>query len=142
MLRNIPQIISPELMYTLMEMGYSDQIILADANFPAKTYAKKLIRCDGTEILDLLEAILKFMPLDSFVQYPVKLMEHLDTDPTPEIWKKYDTLIRKYDKEKTFDGFERIERLDFYEKARNATAIVTTCTTARYANIVLQKGVL
>jgi L-fucose mutarotase len=47
MLKNIPEVISPELMKALMEMGHDDEIVLADGNFPAASVANKLIRCEG-----------------------------------------------------------------------------------------------
>ena len=50
MLRNIPKILPPELVKTMMEMGHSDVLILADANFPGTAHAKKMIRMDGIMI--------------------------------------------------------------------------------------------
>ncbi|MBC7959504.1 MAG: fucose operon FucU protein, partial [Vallitaleaceae bacterium] len=50
--------------------------------------------------------------------------------------------IERYDDEKAFTQFEAIDRLPFYVASQNAFAIVTTATTARYANISLQKGVI
>ena len=38
MLKNIPPILSPELLKVLCEMGHGDEIILADGNFPFKKY--------------------------------------------------------------------------------------------------------
>lgn len=60
MLKNIPKIISPELMKVMMEMGHSDVLIIADANYPAAAHAKRLIRLEGVEVPELLEAILPF----------------------------------------------------------------------------------
>lgn len=142
MLKKIPKIISPELMKTLMEMGHSDVIILADANYPAAANAKRLLRADGVEIPDLLSAILEFFPLDSFVPNPVKLMDHLRSEETPKIWSKYEEIIKAYDDENAFCQFDFVDRHLFYEESGKAYAIVTTATTARYANIVLQKGVI
>ena len=50
MLKGIPKILSPELVKTLMEMGHSDEIVIADGNFPAATCAKRLIRADGHNV--------------------------------------------------------------------------------------------
>lgn len=142
MLRTIPKIISPELMKIMMEMGHSDVIILADANYPAAAHAKRLIRLEGVEIPDLLDAILKYFPLDYFVEHPVTLMKNLSTEPVPEIWKKYDEIIRQRDQDNAFKEFRYIERLPFYKESEDAYLIVQTATTARYANIILQKGVI
>ncbi|MBW8003635.1 MAG: hypothetical protein FVQ80_16755 [Planctomycetes bacterium] len=56
-------------------MGHGDEIVLVDADFPAATYSKRLIRADGLDICTLLEAILPFFPLDSFVEKPVLTMD-------------------------------------------------------------------
>ena len=49
MLKNIPPILSPELLKVLCEMGHGDEIILADGNFPAESIGKDaiVIRADG-----------------------------------------------------------------------------------------------
>ena len=142
MLRDIPANISPELMKTMMEMGHSDFLVITDANFPAAAKAKRLIRADGIEIPELLKSILRFFPLDGFVSHPVKLMEPLPSEPTPEIWKVYFDIISQYDVEHNFKEFELIERLKFYDYSETAFAVVPTGTSARYANIILQKGVV
>lgn len=141
MLKNIPKIISPELMKVMMEMGHSDVLIIADANYPAAAHAKRLIRLEGVEVPELLEAILPFFPLDNFIEHPVRLMENLPTEPVPEIWDVYDSILRKHDADRAFGEFKLIDRLPFYEESEKAYLIVQTGTTARYANIVLQKGV-
>lgn len=72
MLKNIPPILSPELLKVLCEMGHGDEIILADGNFPLKASAKMpVIRADGHGTVELLEAILQFLPLDQYVEKPV-----------------------------------------------------------------------
>lgn len=94
MLRNIPKIIPPELVKTMMEMGHSDVLIIADANFPGTAHAKKIIRMDGIMIPELLEAVLQLFPLDNFIENPVRLMRNLPTEPVPEIWETYRELLK------------------------------------------------
>lgn len=142
MLKGIPVILSSQLFMTMMNMGHSDYIILADANFPAETWARRLIRLEGVETCDLLRAILPFFPLDNFVEEPVRLMRNLPAEPVPEIWKQYDEIFRELDFQRAFKVFAYVDRLPFYELAKDAYAIVQTSTTARYANIMMQKGVL
>ncbi|MEG0228750.1 MAG: RbsD/FucU domain-containing protein [Lachnospiraceae bacterium] len=142
MLKQIPKIITPDLMKIMMEMGHADIMIFADANYPAYSNAKKLIRLPGVEITELLEAVLPYFPLDCFVANPVRLMRNLDSEPIPEIWDTYKEIIRKYDEEKAFADFSLIDRLPFYEESQKASVIVQTTTTERYANIALQKGVI
>jgi L-fucose mutarotase len=44
-------------------MEHMDQIVLADGNFPAASKAKRLVRCDGHRVPELLDAILNFLHL-------------------------------------------------------------------------------
>ena len=140
MLRGIPKILPPELVKCMMEMGHSDYLIIADANFPGTAHAKKMIRMDGIMIPELLEAILQVFPLDNFVDDPVRLMPNLPSEPVPEIWETYRELLAKYDKDNAFKEFAFIDRLPFYEHAEKAYVIIQTGDESRYGNIILQKG--
>lgn len=143
MLKGIPRIISPELLKILCEMGHGDRIVLADANFPVESVGKnaKVVRCDGHGICELLEAILKLMPLDEYVDQPVSLMAVVPGDnvETP-IWEDYAMIIR--DLADVVDGITLLERFEFYKEAQKAYCIVATGESAQYANIMLQKGVI
>jgi L-fucose mutarotase len=140
MLKNIPEVISPELMKTLMEMGHDDEIVLADGNFPAASIAKRLIRCEGG-VPELLEAVLKFLPLDQYVEHPVALMAVVPGDNVkPTIWDQYRKIIKASGEK--FTDFEFVERFAFYERAKKAYAVVACGEKALYANIILKKGVL
>jgi len=141
MLKGIPNIISPELMKILMEMGHADEIVLADGNFPSASISRKLVRCDGHNVPELLEAILKFFPLDIFVDYPVALMSVVPGDKTkPTIWQEYHSIITRSGEK--FSDFEFVERFDFYERARKSYSVVATSEKALYANIILKKGIV
>jgi L-fucose mutarotase len=141
MLKNIPLIISPELMKTLMEMGHGDEIVLADGNFPAASVAQRLIRCDGHGVPELLEAILTLFPLDIYVDRPAALMSVVPGDKTePTIWEQYRAILKASGEQ--FSDFEFVERFAFYERAKKAYAVVATSEKALYANVILKKGVL
>lgn len=141
MLKGIPKIISPELIKVLMEMGHGDEIVIADGNFPASTCAKRLIRCDGHNVPEILDAVLKFFPLDTYSDNPVSLMAVVPGDTVkPTIWEEYRQIVKTYDA--TSKEFAFIERFEFYERAKNAYAVVATSEAALYANIILKKGVV
>jgi len=142
MLKGIPTILSPELLKVLMEMGHGDTIVLGDGNFPAAAMAKncKLIRLDGHGVPEILDAILKFLPLDPYVETPVSLMEVVPGDNVETtIWDEYARIVEKYE---PGTKIGHIERFAFYEEAKKAYAIIATGETAVYANIILQKGVV
>lgn len=140
MLKGIPSIISPDLMKVLMEMGHGDEIVLADGHFPAASHARQLIRCDGHGIPDLLEAILKFLPLDMYVDRPITLMAVVPSDPVqPAIWEEYEGIIHNQLEKQI--PFEFMDRFEFYERTKKSFAVVATSERAQYANIILKKGV-
>lgn len=144
MLKNIPKILSPELLKVLCEMGHSDRIVIGDGNFPAETMGKNaiVIRCDGHGVVEILDAILQVFPLDKYIDKPVSLMEVMkgDTVETP-IWDEYEKIVTKYD-ERGNKAIGHIERFAFYEEAKKAYAIIATSESALYANVMLQKGVV
>ncbi|MGN0572028.1 MAG: RbsD/FucU family protein [Candidatus Fimenecus sp.] len=144
MLKNIPKILSPELLKVLCEMGHGDRLVISDGNFPAESMGKnaKVIRMDGHGVPEILDAILQLFPLDTYVEKPVGLMEVVPGDPveTP-IWNTYFDTVQKYD-ERGENAVQYIERFAFYEQAKEAYAIIATGESALYANILLQKGVV
>jgi L-fucose mutarotase len=142
MLRGIPAILSPDLMKTLMEMGHGEEIVLSDGNFPVGTHAQRIVRCDGHSIPALLEAILPLFPLDYAVERPVALMAPVEGAAPPAIWDEYRALLERLATPSPFAGIEHIERFAFYERTKQAYAIVTTGERAPRANIVLKKGVV
>ncbi|NMA22599.1 MAG: L-fucose mutarotase [Spirochaetales bacterium] len=140
MLKQIPSILSPELLKILMEMGHGDEIVIGDGNFPAASMNDRVIRLDGHGIEAILEALLQLFPLDTYAPNAF-LMEKVagDTVETP-IWAAYEKIARAGDP--GFVGFEQIELFAFYERSKKAYAIIATGETSLYANIILKKGVV
>ena len=147
MLKNIPPILSPELLKVLCEMGHGDRICIGDANFPGASMAKPnncvLVRADGHGVPELLDAILQVIPLDEYVEHPALIMQVADKDKGLEvpIWDTYKQIVSKHDS-RGAAAFGSVERFAFYEEARNAYCILQSGETAIYANIILQKGVV
>ncbi|MBO5007870.1 MAG: L-fucose mutarotase [Clostridia bacterium] len=138
MLKGIPSILSPELLKIMMEMGHGDEIVIGDGNFPGASVNDRCVRCDGHGVPELLEAMLKLFPLDTY-QKPVYLMQKTpgDTVETP-IWDEYAKIIKPYTDEQMIE----VERFEFYERAKKTYAVVMTGESALYANIILKKGVV
>ena len=142
MLKGISPVISPDLLKALAEMGHGDELVIADGNFPCHSVGKNsiVIRADGHGVPELLDAILQLFPLDTYVEAPVMLMQVTPGDDVdPVIWKEYRKIV---DKHQDDVKFEEIERFAFYERARDAYAIVATGEGALYANVILKKGVV
>lgn len=141
MLKGIPNVISPNLLKILMEMGHGDELVIADGNFPAASVAQQLVRADGLGGAAMLDGILQLFPLDQYVPQPIALMQVVAGDTVmPVIWDEYRAVIVRH--EKGFTDFEFVERFVFYERAKHAYAVVATSEAAQYANIILKKGVI
>ncbi len=151
MLKGIPTEISPELLKVLDEMGHTDEITIADGNFPGHTMGKRVIRADGLGVPELLDAILKVFPLDTYpnakgeVDPPCTLMALEPGDvgkvATP-IWDEYKAIVKKYD-DRGDACFQEINKWKFYDQTREKSSVVVMTTeTAIYANIILRKGVV
>jgi len=142
MLKGIPEIISPELLKILHEMGHGDDLVIGDSNFPAASNASILARADGHGVPELLDAILSLFPLDTFVEKPVSLMQVVPGDKTvPEVQERIRDVVRTHDPRG--DGaVGTVERFAFYEKAKQAYAIVATTEHGAYGCMIIKKGVL
>ena len=140
MLKGISPLISPELLKTLCEMGHGDEIVLADAHFPGHTVNDRVIRADGLTVTQMLDAILPLMALDHAVKAPVIMMavqEGDKADPAVEI--SFREMVDKHNP--GTPAIQRIDRFEFYERARQAFVVVMTTETRVYGNILLKKGV-
>lgn len=144
MLKGIPNIISPDLLKALSQMGHGDELVIADGNFPSHSVGKSaiVIRADGHGVPEILDAILQLIPLDTYTEKPVALMEVVpgDTCGTPTIWKEYEEILDRH--EPAHHDIEYTERFAFYERAKDAYLIIATGEKAIYANILLKKGVV
>ena len=103
-------------------------------------YVHSLIT-NGHDVPEILEAILKVFPLDIYVERAVALMAVVPGDDTkPTIWEEYHKIIGASGEQ--FDDFEFVERFAFYDRAKEAYAVVATSESALYANIILKKGII
>lgn len=145
MLKGIDKKLTGDMLKILCDMGHGDEIVIADANFPAETCAKRLVRCPGVDGVELLRAISAIFPLDSYVEYPAIVMDLTDGDkaknmPTPTVWGEYEKVLAEMDTE--FKALGKIERMEFYERTKNAYAVIQTGEERQYGNLLLSKGVI
>ncbi len=139
MLKGIPPLLSADLLHVLCSMGHGDEIVLADANFPAVTHGKRVIHLSGASAPQVLDAVLQVMPLDTFVEAPALTMQVVgDVNALPDTVVEFNTLLRQHGNKPAAS----LERFAFYERAAQAFAIVSTGETRIYGNIVLKKGVV
>lgn len=144
MLKGISALISPDLLATLHRMGHGEEIVFADAHFPvhemARTNGATVLRADGLNIPDLLEAILPLLELDAYADHSALMMDVVPGDTAdPEVEQAYRSRIDAA--QPGTPAIAKLERFAFYERTKSAHAIVATGDTAKYANLILKKGV-
>ena len=133
-LKNIPRLLTPELLNVLASMGHGDEILICDANFPSSSQGvKHVIHCEGSNATDVLTAILELVPLDSFVPNQAAVMKQVDSEEDAPIVTDFAHILNAaYSKDgsKTEVAIERVERFAFYERAKSVFAI---CVTGKIA---------
>lgn len=142
MLKKIPSVISPELLKILDEMGHEETIVLCDGNCGVSNFGVPFIRLDGIGIPELLEAILKFFPLDVDCGQPVVVTDW--GGPRPKIWDTYIDIVEKSEEAGKFKkGLSILPESEFWgNEVRHAACIVSTSEKALAANVLLRKGVV
>lgn len=138
MLKNISPLISPDLLKCLAEMGHGDELCIADGNYPCNSMNENVIRLDGQNIPELLEAILFIFPLDNESEFNVILMDN-ERERKPLVWKKYIEALSSSNERYKVDY---LERFTFYKRSRKCYAIIATGEKSLFANIILKKGVV
>jgi L-fucose mutarotase len=144
MLKNVDPVLTPELLYVLATMGHGDDLVLADANFPAASVAAetthgKVIELSGVDSARAARAILSALPLDEHVATPAWRMAVTEA---PEIPAPIQVLVQA---EIDFAAgtslpMEGLERFAFYEAARKAFAVVRTSELQFYGDFIFRKG--
>jgi L-fucose mutarotase len=141
MLRNIDPLLTPDLLKSLREMGHGDEIAIVDANYPAVTDGRRVVRLAGVDATEALRAILTVLPLDTYVDHAAHRMEVVgDPDRIEPITLEFQKLLDDLAVEDVKLG--SIERFDFYARVKDAFAVVTTAERRLYGNIILKKGVI
>ena len=141
MLKGIDPLLSGDLLKILDDMGHGDQLLLVDRNYPAASSGKPVIRLGEVGVLRAATAILSVFPLDSFIEHPLERME-VEDDPvkTTSLQEELLAVARASEDRKLDYGV--IPRLDFYERAKDAYAVVHTLEDQPYGCFILHKGVI
>jgi L-fucose mutarotase len=139
MLKGLSPLLSADLLHVLASMGHGDEIVLADANFPAATHARRLVRLPGVPAPQVLQAVLSVLPLDDFVPNAAFTMQVVgDASAVPEAVQDFTAVLQRAG----HGPAAPLERFAFYERAAAAFAVVATGETRIYGNILLKKGVV
>lgn len=141
MLKDLDPLLSPDLLHALRAMGHGDEIVVADANFPAASMGRRLLRLDGVSAAAAADAILSVMPLDDFAPESAWRMEVVGApDAEQPIFAEFRDVIAF--REGGRFRLAALERFAFYERAKAAFGIVATGEARLYGNLILRKGVV
>ena len=146
MLHGIDPALNADVLYVLRAMGHGDDIVVCDANFPAEAIARqtahgRLIRMDNITSPQAVRAILSVMPLDSFVEHPALRMEIVGKPKEiPPVQAEVQSEIDWAEGKSWPMG--SVERFAFYERAKQAYAVVVTGERRFYGCFAFKKGVI
>ncbi|MFP4282074.1 MAG: L-fucose mutarotase [Opitutales bacterium] len=142
MLKGIDPVLSPELLAVLCRMGHGDELVLADAHFPAESVGRRVLRADGVRIPRLLRGILPLFELDDYGDAPLIMMAAVPGDVLDlAVEVTYREAMAPHLAVGAEPAVARLGRFAFYERARAAFALVVTGELAKYGNLILRKGV-
>jgi len=140
MLNGLHPLLTPDLLYALASMGHGDEIAIVDANFPAATLAHRLIDIAGSTSPDVLAAVLTLLPLDASSTPALTMEAEGDRDGVPAPVADFAAVFTNVGLGDVEIG--HLERAAFYERTRDAFAVVRTGELRPYGNILLVKGVI
>jgi len=146
MLKGIDNRLNADVLYVLRAMGHGDVLVISDTNFPADSIAREtvygdLLRMENLSAAEALRAVLSVFPLDTFVEDFAGRMQIVgEPDTIPPVHAEVQAEID------AAEGRPRpmigIERFDFYDRAREAYAVIQTGERRFYGCFLLRKGVI
>ena len=144
MLKGINALLNADVLYTLRAMGHGDDLIIADTNFPSDSVAREtvlgdLLRIDASAA-EVVRAILSVYPIDTFVDDAAGRMEVVGEPKTIlPVMKEVQTEVSAVGGP---NPMMSIERYAFYERAKDAYAVIQTGERRFYGCFALRKGVV
>jgi L-fucose mutarotase len=146
MLKGIDHRLNADVLYALRAMGHGDVLVVADTNFPSDSVAREtvlgeLLRMENLTAAEAVEAILSVFPLDTFVEDFAARMEVVGKPAElPPVQKEVQKAIDKAEGRKR--PMVSVERFDFYDRAREAYAVIQTGERRFYGCFLFRKGVI
>jgi L-fucose mutarotase len=141
MLKGIPATLTPDLLWTIAAMGHGDTLAVVDANYPAHSLHKRVVMIAGTPLVQLVEDIATFFPLDDFVE-PAAFRMTPDGNPdfVADVHREVNgALVRAGARDIVVAP---LGRSAFYAAARESFAVVATTDVVAFGCFLLTKGVV
>ena len=144
MLKGINPLLNADVLHVLRAMGHGDDLIIADTNFPSDSVARqtvygRLLRIDAPAT-DVVQAVLSVMPIDTFVNDAAARMEVVDEPET--ILPVMEEVQSQVSAMGGPNPMLPIERFSFYDRAKQAYAVIQTGERRFYGCFAFRKGVI
>jgi len=146
MLKGLDPLLSPDLLYALAAMGHGDDLAIVDALHPAERIGKatahgKAVRLPGSDIVAVVRAVLTLLPVDDFVDDPVRRMAVVGA---PEEIPAVQGLVQREVDAAVGRSLPMVavERFAFYEAERQAYAVIQTGDVRPYGCFLIRKGIV
>jgi len=146
MLKGIDPLLNADVLYALAAMGHGDDLIVADANFPAESIARETVlgdlpRMDGASAPEAVAAVLSLVPLDTFVDDAAARMQVLGApDELPAVQREIQRAVDAAEGRSW--PLVGLDRSAFLERSTRAFAVIRTGERRFYGNAALRKGVI
>lgn len=146
MLKGIHPLLNADVLHALRAMGHGDDLIICDTNFPADSVARQtrlgtLLRIDNTTAAEVAEAVLSVYPLDTFVDDSAARMEIVgQPNEVPPVQAEVQKVVDAAEG-KSWPMIS-VERYAFYERAKQAYAVIQTGERRFYGCFAFRKGVV
>ena len=146
MLKGLDNRLNADVLYALRAMGHGDTLVISDTNFPADSIAREtvlgsLLRMENLTCAQAVEAVLSVLPLDTFVEDFAGRMEVVG-DPTRIEPVQAEVQLAIDAAEGRPRSMISIERFDFYDRAKQAYAVIQTGERRFYGCFIFRKGVI
>lgn len=143
MLKGIDPILNADVLYALRAMGHGDDLIISDTNFPADSVARETVLGEVLRIdrpaAEVVEAVLSLYPIDTFVDDAAARMEVVgEPDTLLPVMHEVQAKVSAAGGP-TMIG---VERFAFYDRAKQAYAVIQTGERRFYGCFALRKGVV
>ncbi len=144
MLKGINPLLNADVLYALRAMGHGDDLIISDTNFPADSVARETVLGEVLRIdrsaAEVARAVLSIYPIDGFVDDAVVRMQVVDEPDTIL------PVMEEFQAEVTAasgpDPVGSLERFAFYDRAKQAYAVIQTSERRFYGCFAIRKGVV
>lgn len=141
MLKNVNPLLTPALLAILRSMGHGDEIILVDQNFPATSIARRLVDLSGARLDAVGAAVISVLPVDVSTEPAVFRMGAVGDESTVlPVHAEFQDIVNAAEDREVRIGV--LDRFAFYQRAREAFAVILTGDERAYGCFLVTKGVV